>query len=82
MLFIIKMLLSLPCNAEVEHVRTGRIFLLVHGDSSGSCTQSAFCCPNPVPEKDLDAVRSFGVAAKAGICLVLQWMFLHSCSKV
>lgn len=72
MLFISKMVLSLPCSAEVKDVRTGKSFLPVHGDSSGSCTECAVFCPRPSPEKDLDAVRSFGVTAKVGICLVLQ----------
>lgn len=70
MLFIIKMLLSLPCSAEVKHIRTGKFFLLGHGGSSGSCAETAAFCPSP--EKDLEAVRSFAVAAKAGICLVPQ----------
>jgi len=40
--------------------------------ADGSCTESTVSCPNPASEKDLDTVRSFGVNAKVGICLVLQ----------
>lgn len=80
--FIIKMFLSFPYSAEVKHARTGKFFLLVQGGSSGSCADCAVFCPSPAPEKDLEAVRSFGVTAKAGICLVLQSMLLYSCSRI
>lgn len=81
MLFIIKMFLSLPCSAEVKQIRTGKFSLAVHGDSSGSCTGSAVFCPSPAPEKDSDAVRSFGGTARVGICLVLSECCCTACLR-